>query len=345
MALTKSYYSIDGEIIGEAAGGARTGYLPDSLGSVTATVNETGAVVNTYRYKPYGSQLNKTGAGIDPEFLWFGVWGYLGSDTNKYVRLRTYDSTLGLWTSEDPLETSGDYKYASSNPINNLDYFGGQLESINDRVGSGNLFGGLLEMPPLVEPPEPFLEPPNPFRQPPWNPLGRPGPGIRPGGPPGGLEGSVCLPPVAYIRCCIILNGAFACIELANYEVGKPSGLLTTIGEGIADSIFPDPQGEPCGTRIPQCDPVTLSRLNQLVNGACKRPGLRYTCKGIPKLQMPRDAKEINEIIERNKRCKKLRHTRDVICYKGGNPGHRQQRQDVQNRIDYCLRLMNGKIK
>ena len=37
-----------------------------NLGSVTATVNQSAQVVNTYRNKPYGVQLAKTGAGADP---------------------------------------------------------------------------------------------------------------------------------------------------------------------------------------------------------------------------------------------------------------------------------------
>jgi hypothetical protein len=54
---TTSYFSINGELIGEKVGAAaRTDYLTDALGGVTATLNQSGAVVNTYRYKPYGGQ-------------------------------------------------------------------------------------------------------------------------------------------------------------------------------------------------------------------------------------------------------------------------------------------------
>ena len=71
-----SYYSFGGEIIGEETGGVRRDYLTDALGSVTATVTGAGVVENTYRYKPYGEQLAKTGAGSDPKFLWNGKLGY-----------------------------------------------------------------------------------------------------------------------------------------------------------------------------------------------------------------------------------------------------------------------------
>ena len=62
---TTYYDNVNGRLRGQVTAGVRTGYLTDALGSVTATV-QAAAVVNTYRYKPYGTQLAKTGAGADP---------------------------------------------------------------------------------------------------------------------------------------------------------------------------------------------------------------------------------------------------------------------------------------
>src|SRR5512135_3227648 len=97
MAVT-NYYSVNGELIGEKVGAnARTDYLTDALGNVTATLNQSGAVVNTYRYKPYGAQLAKTGVGADPAFRWVGGQGYRQTGkkySDVYVRARHYD-TLG----------------------------------------------------------------------------------------------------------------------------------------------------------------------------------------------------------------------------------------------------------
>lgn len=43
---TTSYYSIGGELIGEKVGtNARTDYLTDALGNVTATLNQSGRVL------------------------------------------------------------------------------------------------------------------------------------------------------------------------------------------------------------------------------------------------------------------------------------------------------------
>lgn len=117
--MTTNYYTVNGRIIGESTGGVRTNYLPDALGSVTATVDESGAVVNTYRYKPAGAQLSKTGVGADPKFLWNGANGYLQSvGSLSYVRARHYDSDANAWTSiNSRWPDVPPYSYAAFNPI------------------------------------------------------------------------------------------------------------------------------------------------------------------------------------------------------------------------------------
>src|SRR5579863_7177649 len=107
MAMTKTYYTVGGEILGEkAAGGQRLDYLTDALGNVTATVNASGQVVNTYRYKPYGALLSRTGSGADPSFQWVGSQGYRQTGkkySDVYVRARHYDTLDGRWTTKDPI--------------------------------------------------------------------------------------------------------------------------------------------------------------------------------------------------------------------------------------------------
>jgi RHS repeat-associated protein len=79
-------------------------YLTDALGSVTATMNQSAAIVNTYRYKPYGGLLAKTGVGADPAFGWVGSQGYRQTTkkySDVYVRARHDDTTSGRWTSKD----------------------------------------------------------------------------------------------------------------------------------------------------------------------------------------------------------------------------------------------------
>src|SRR5579871_6866417 len=111
MVMKKLFYAVEGEIIGEkAAGSTRVDYLTDALGSVTATVNQSAQVVNTYRYKPYGTQLAKTGMGADPAFGWVGTQGYRPVQkkfSDFYVRARHYSETVGQWTTKDPIRFWG----------------------------------------------------------------------------------------------------------------------------------------------------------------------------------------------------------------------------------------------
>src|ERR1051326_1808232 len=124
MAVT-NYHTLNGEIIAETTGGVRTDYLSDTLGSVVATVNQSAQVVNTYRYKPYGVQLAKTGAGADPAFRWVGNAGYRQTGkkwSDVYVRARHYELTGGRWTTVDPIWPSGSqYCYVMALPTLNID--------------------------------------------------------------------------------------------------------------------------------------------------------------------------------------------------------------------------------
>jgi len=120
-----NYLTVKGEIIGETTGGVRTDYLTDALGSVMATVDQSASVVNTYRYKPYGELLAKTGTGSDPIFGWVGSQGYAQTGrkyAEQYVRARHYSSTSGRWTSKDPLwPDKSDYAYSLTNPVTFVD--------------------------------------------------------------------------------------------------------------------------------------------------------------------------------------------------------------------------------
>lgn len=125
MAVT-NYYTVEGEIIAEkTAGSTRVDYLTDALGSVTATVNQSAQVVNTYRYKPYGTQLAKTGTGSDPAFGWVGTKGYRPTQkkfSDFYVRARHYGDATGQWTTRDPLyRLRLWFVYASANPTSFID--------------------------------------------------------------------------------------------------------------------------------------------------------------------------------------------------------------------------------
>jgi RHS repeat-associated protein len=130
MAVT-NYHTVNGRILGETTGGVRTDYLTDALGSVTATVNPSGQVVNRYTYKPYGGLLAKTGVGADPVNQWVGSLGYRQTGkkySDVYIRARHYDTANGRWTSTDPIGFDGKdwnlYRYVYNRPINHRDMYG-----------------------------------------------------------------------------------------------------------------------------------------------------------------------------------------------------------------------------
>ena len=113
-----NYFSVDNQLLGEQAGsgaGARTDYLTDALGSVTATTDQGSQVKNTYRYKPYGDLMAKSGASTDPVFKWVGSQGYKYTArkySDVYIRARHYNSKAGRWTTTDPAWIlSSEYAY------------------------------------------------------------------------------------------------------------------------------------------------------------------------------------------------------------------------------------------
>src|SRR5580658_3558997 len=84
-----NYATLNGQLVGETGPNGTMYYHTDALGSVTMTTGSTGAVLNTYRYKPYGTQLSKSGTSADPKFTWAGSLGYRATGRNHsdyYVR-------------------------------------------------------------------------------------------------------------------------------------------------------------------------------------------------------------------------------------------------------------------
>ena len=123
---TTSYYTVGGRIIGQRASGSnRKDFLADALGSVTAETDQAGTVVGRTRYKPYGAELQRTGAS-QPAFRWVGSVGYRVTPANNsdvYVRARHYAGLRGQWTSQDPIRTwdTSRYGYVFGNPTTHTD--------------------------------------------------------------------------------------------------------------------------------------------------------------------------------------------------------------------------------
>ncbi|HMS56857.1 MAG TPA: RHS repeat-associated core domain-containing protein [Fimbriimonadaceae bacterium] len=128
----KRYVSINGRLRGEITAGVRTDYLTDAIGSITGTVDEGGKVINTYRYKPYGGRLAKTGTGADPSVQWTGDTGSRVTNLNRaeqYNVHRHYGTQQAAWTSVDPLWPSElAFVYVGSNPVCRTDRLGLNFE-------------------------------------------------------------------------------------------------------------------------------------------------------------------------------------------------------------------------
>jgi len=211
----KNYVNINGRAVAEHTGGVRTSYLTDALGSITATVNSSQAVVNTYRWKPFGERLAKTGAGADPTLGWVGAYGYRRTQRSRseyYMLARHYDSIGGRWTTVDPLWPEElAYLYCGTNPIARLDPSGLQNQFVGDWPPKGE--------PPLREAPPRTLPAPNkcsPGRISPQPKIG-PGPGCRQ----------------------IIIEGGIAAYELYDYLVNGQTGTYTGFGHSLGVRCFP----------------------------------------------------------------------------------------------------------
>ena len=123
--MPTNYLMVNGMKIGHVKDGVRADYLTDALGSVTATKNQSQHIVNTYRYKPYGGLLAKTGTGDDPRYLWTGNTGSRVTHTrnvNQYNVHRHYANGPASWTSVDPLwPQERAYGYVRGKPTSYID--------------------------------------------------------------------------------------------------------------------------------------------------------------------------------------------------------------------------------
>jgi len=103
-------------------------YGLDGHGSVANLTDSSGAVVNTYRYDPYGNSLGKTETASLPN-PWQYAGGYFDVESGLYLLgARYYAPTLGRFLQQDLLGVPelSQYAYASSDPCNNSDPSGMQ---------------------------------------------------------------------------------------------------------------------------------------------------------------------------------------------------------------------------
>jgi RHS repeat-associated protein len=123
---TASYFvrSSHGGLVGEKVGTARHYYVADNLGSIRGLTNSSGALVNTYRYEPYGKLASSTGSVSNPMKFAGGHDTGLGV---YHFGARYYDPALGRWTQQDSVDLAGDlreanrYAYVGDDPVDRTD--------------------------------------------------------------------------------------------------------------------------------------------------------------------------------------------------------------------------------
>ncbi len=103
MPMSVTYATVHGRLVEENRGGVVTEYVPDTLGNVIMTTNESGTVTSTTTYWPFGEVRTQTGTNPSP-WGFCGVWGYLRDAISRmYVRARHYRADTSRWLSVDPL--------------------------------------------------------------------------------------------------------------------------------------------------------------------------------------------------------------------------------------------------
>jgi len=106
--------------------GVTYAFVTDHLGSVRFVVDAAGNVVQSISYDEFGNVISNT----NPEFQPFGYAGGLVDGHTDLIRfgVRDYDSSVGRWTSKDPIGFSSGgvniYLYCENDPIDFIDING-----------------------------------------------------------------------------------------------------------------------------------------------------------------------------------------------------------------------------
>ena len=128
------------------ANGDKLFYIKDHLGSTRAVVNETGGVVESHDYYPFGLQMPgrsflATSTATKEKFTGKELDGEIGL---YYIVWRRYDPATGRWLSVDPLAgkypSLSPYNYVANNPLKFIDPDG---EAISVAIGGGIVIGAV----------------------------------------------------------------------------------------------------------------------------------------------------------------------------------------------------------
>lgn len=120
--MSVTYATVHGRLVEETRNGVVTEYVPDTLGNVIKTTDESGNVTSETTYWPFGEVRTQTGTNPSP-WGFCGVWGYLTDAVSRmYVRARHYRADTSRWLTTDqfwPWEPV--YSYANNLPATLID--------------------------------------------------------------------------------------------------------------------------------------------------------------------------------------------------------------------------------
>ncbi len=140
---------VNGAVVDEllartSSGGTTAWYLTDKLDSVRDIVSSSGSVLDHIVYDSFGNILTETNASNGDRFKFAGM-DYDSDTSSYYDDARTYEQTIGRFTSMDPLGfRAGDsnlLRYTKNSPSNSTDT-SGLSESVQEpsqtAIGAAN---------------------------------------------------------------------------------------------------------------------------------------------------------------------------------------------------------------
>jgi RHS repeat-associated protein len=149
-ALVARYTHGLGLVSRTAAASSQAYYAFDAIGHTRQLTDEAGAVVNTYDYAPFGEPLQVSETIANP-FRYVGRFGVMEEGTGlEFMRMRYYDSGVGSFVSQDPVDIMGEfnlYRYVGNNPVNWTDPIGllrwGQFFMGISQIAGGAITAGV----------------------------------------------------------------------------------------------------------------------------------------------------------------------------------------------------------